>query len=139
MPIRGSIRTWRGAPGRLQRTRSPGGVTVITEAYDLDGKPKISERQTMNLNPAPDSRGPDLLSRLPLSPGRYMVRVAAEHGEKSGHVFLDVDVPDFGKAPLSMSGVILQRAPAQPVPDAAIASLVRSHQQRSGRSRRTMK
>jgi hypothetical protein len=109
--------------GHLQRP-DPGEVALTTTSYDLDGKPHGMQRQTMTLTPAPGSRGPDLLSHLPLLPGRYMIRVAAEHGEKSGQVFIDVDVPDFAKAPLSMSGFLVQRAPTPPVQDPAIASLI---------------
>ena len=102
----------------------PGSVALTTTSYDLDGKPHGVQSQTMTLNPGPGSRGPDLLSHLPLSPGRYMIRLAADHDEKSGQVFIDVDVPDFSKVPLSMSGFLVQRAPAPPVQDTAIASLI---------------
>jgi VWFA-related protein len=109
--------------GHLQAP-DPGPVALTATSYDLDGKPHGMQRQTMTLNPARGSRGPDLLSHLPLSPGRYMIRLAAEHDEKSGQVFIDVDVPDFAKAPLSLSGLLVQRAPAPPVQDPAIASLI---------------
>ena len=106
------------------RLPDSGRVALAVAAYDLDGKPQITQRQTITVTPAPGSRGPDLLSRLPLSAGRYMVRVAAEYGEKSGQVFLDVDVPDFSKAPLYLSELLVQRSPAAPVPDSAIAAVV---------------
>ena len=106
------------------RVPAAGTVALTAVAYDLEGKPQLTQRQTIDVNPAPGSRGPDLLARLPLPAGRYMIRVAAEHGQKSGHVFLDVDVPDFSKAPLYLSELLVQRSPAAHVPDATIAALI---------------
>jgi len=40
----------------------PGSVELTTTSYDLDGKSHGMQSQTMTLNPAPGSRGPDLLS-----------------------------------------------------------------------------
>ena len=42
-------------------------------------------------------------------------------------MFVDVDVPDFAKDPLSASGLILQRKPATPIGDKVIADLVPDH------------
>jgi hypothetical protein len=50
-----------------------------------------------------------LTRRLEVPPGRYQIRVAAResNGAAVGAVSLDVDVPDFSKAPLAMSGLAL--------------------------------
>ena len=46
-------------------------------------------------------------------------------GDIRGSVFADVDVPDFAKAPLSLSGVLLDRQPVPFVaPKDALAALV---------------
>ena len=50
-----------------------------------------------------------LLNRLDLPPGRYQIRFAAHDagGGALGSVIYDLDVPDFVKAPLTMSGLAL--------------------------------
>jgi hypothetical protein len=53
----------------------------------------------------------EVFSRLPLKPGRYEVRFAAESAGRTANVFVDVEVPDFAKADLSTSGVVLARTP----------------------------
>lgn len=53
-----------------------------------------------------------------------MVRLAAESEGRTGTVFVDVEVPDFAKNPLSLSGLVLQRASAARVADKVIAGLV---------------
>ena len=53
-----------------------------------------------------------------------MLRVAATSEGRSGGVFVDLDVPDFAKDPLSASGLMLQRRPASPNRDKFIADLV---------------
>jgi len=104
---------------------APTDVALTTTAYDSEGKPQGSLRQTMTITPtAGASMEPDLPGHFPLRPGRYMVRVAATSEGKVGGVFLDVDVPDFAKDPLSTSGLILQRHPAPPIRDKFIADLV---------------
>jgi hypothetical protein len=99
-------------------------IDLAVTAFDLDGKSRGTQRQGIEIKTAPGSRGPDLLSHVPLRPGRYMVQVAADAAGQSGSVFIDVDVPNFSKAPLSMSGLLVQRAPAAPVADKAIAALI---------------
>ncbi len=60
----------------------------------------------------------DMPLRLDLPPGRYHVRVGAERKPRNGasddtaagaegSVYADVDVPDFAKEPLTLSGVVL--------------------------------
>ena len=55
-------------------------------------------------------------SRLRLKPGRHEIRVAAEDSARDlrGSVYTYVDVPDFAKAPLSLSGVVLGTTSATP-------------------------
>jgi hypothetical protein len=57
-----------------------------------------------------------------LPPGRYSLRIAARDvsAERVGSVHCDLEVPDYGKLPLSMSGVVIASAEtmaANPRPD----------------------
>jgi len=56
--------------------------------------------------------------RLDLLPGSYQLRVAARDGGTGvvGSVQYDLDVPDFAKLPLSMSGLVLSAERAGQVP-----------------------
>jgi hypothetical protein len=65
----------------------------------------------------------DLLTRIDLKPGEYELRLSAHSAalDKFGSVYAHVDVPDFAKAPLSLSGVVLDATPG--VPAAPIEAL----------------
>jgi VWFA-related protein len=100
-------------------------VDLVVTAFDMDGKSHGTQRQGIDFNPAARSaHGPDLLAHLPVRPGRYIFRIAAEADGQSGRAILDVEVPNFQKEPLSMSGVILERHPANKIVSAAIAALI---------------
>jgi hypothetical protein len=97
----------------------PTHVNVLTSAYDRDGKPLATQVQTMVV--APSAAGQKVfqyesLSRLRLDPGRHEIRVAAEDPSRHlvGSVYTYADVPDFAKAPISLSGVVLGLRPARP-------------------------
>ena len=108
-------------PGRLSEST----IELSTAAIDLDGKPRGILRQTITLLPNPgSSTAPDLPAHLPLAPGRYVVQVSAKSDGRSGSAAVDIEVPNFDKAPLSASGLMLQRKPAPPIGDKAIAGLV---------------
>jgi hypothetical protein len=55
-----------------------------------------------------------------LAPGRYQIRVAARDsgGQSVGSVRYDLEVPDFYRAPLSMSGLAITSASAAALPTA---------------------
>jgi hypothetical protein len=100
-------------------------VNLAATAIDTDSKSHGTHRQTIDISSRTGRRQqPDLPSHLPLPPGRYMVRLAAESEGRTGTVFTDVEVPDFTKDPLSLSGLVLQRSPATPVADKVIADLI---------------
>jgi hypothetical protein len=48
-----------------------------------------------------------LVTDISLPPGRYQLRVAGGTRDRAGSVMYDIDVPDYSKMPLSMSGVAL--------------------------------
>jgi hypothetical protein len=94
-------------------------LDVAITATDLAGKPRGSTRHGVTMTMKPDTlartkaRGVRVVSQIDLPPGRYQLRVAAgEGGGKAGSVIYDLEVPDFSKAPLTMSGVTLTSASA---------------------------
>lgn len=69
----------------------------------------------------------ELLAQIEAIPGRYEVRVAAhrESDGLTGSVYADVVVPDFSKAPLSLSGVWIEANPGpSAIPREALKSLL---------------
>jgi VWFA-related protein len=96
--------------------------------YDVDdsGRPGSGVRKEIDLALKPDTaarvkaHGLRLNPRIVLVPGRYQLRVgvrASATGE-SGSVFYDLMVPDFGKEPLVLSGLLLTSVSAQQTPTA---------------------
>jgi VWFA-related protein len=84
-------------------------------AIDANGKIKggNTDKVTLNLKPETKARveqsGIRLLNRIDLAPGRYQLRLAAHDsaGGTVGSVLYDLDVPDFSKAPMVMSGIVI--------------------------------
>jgi hypothetical protein len=57
---------------------------------------------------------------LKVPPGKYQLRIGArESGGKVGAVVYDLEVPDFSKGPISMSGVVLSSAASLRIPTAS--------------------
>jgi hypothetical protein len=79
----------------------------------------MSMNLTRDTHQAITQGGVRVLSRLELKPGRYQLRVAAEDsmfGLTRGVVMYDLDVPDFSKGPLSLSGIGIASAVASRMP-----------------------
>ena len=85
-------------------------------AIDANGKVKGGNTDSLTLtNLKPESKarieqsGLRMLNRLDLPPGKYQLRLAAHDsaGGNVGSVQYDLEVPDFAKAPFSMSGLVL--------------------------------
>src|SRR5262249_25651530 len=81
-------------------------------ATDATGKVHLGRRHTANLamKGAASSKAEQrvrLLSEFELPTGRYQLRVAAGYAASAGSVLYDLEVPDFTKGPLVMSGVSL--------------------------------
>ncbi len=93
-------------------------LEVVGIATDTNGKNFSTDRNTLNLNMKPDTAkrvratGFRVIQSLDLQPGRYLLRVAVREGNtrKAGMVSYDLEVPEFTKAPLTMSGVALTSA-----------------------------
>jgi VWFA-related protein len=99
-------------------------IEIVGVAGDDKGKTFSTDRHTVNLNMKPDSAkrvaatGFRIIQSLDLAPGRYTLRVGAREGntQKAGSVMFDLDVPDFAKAPLTMSDIALTSAMSASVP-----------------------
>jgi VWFA-related protein len=85
-------------------------------AIDANGKVRGGNTDALtmaNMRPETKTRieqsGLRMLNRLDLPPGKYQFRIAAHDtgGGNVGSVLLDLDVPDFLKAPFSISGLAL--------------------------------
>jgi hypothetical protein len=105
-----------------QAERAVEEIELLVRAFTPEGDPRGSDEQRIALNIPPARRGDsvsryDLLAQLPLKPGRYRIRASAQSStlDKLGSVYADVDVPDFAKEPMSLSGVAVTVVPGQPV------------------------
>lgn len=104
-------------------------VDVQITAYKDDGKPAASTRLNAQLKLRASAAGSvqyEVLAQLPLKPGHYQLRIAADIASRNaeGSVFADIDMPDFTKG-LSMSGLALAMTPAPAfAPANAFASLL---------------
>lgn len=100
-------------------------IEVVMAPFDASGKVRLGGRDSLVITPRPqtrrllETRGVRVTRRLDLPAGRYSVRIGArEPGGAAGTVLLDVDVPDFAKGPLAMSGLALASAAAGQTPTA---------------------
>jgi len=114
--------------------RTPEQVEVLIKAFSADGDAKGTETQTIPVT-VPAARADEdvsryeVLARIELpKPGKYELRVSAHSGaaDTRGSVYVDVEVPDFRKETLSLSGVVLSHAlSAAPVaPARALRDLI---------------
>lgn len=91
-----------------------GELEVATTAVSGRGKTFGGERHVVTLALKPDTferarqDGFRVISEIRLPPGKYQIRAAAgNRATRAGSVIADVEVPDFTKGPLVMSGVSL--------------------------------
>ena len=90
-------------------------LSLSLGVFDKQGKSVFAERPDVDLNLRPESHvrvtqnGVRLLRHLSLPPGRYQLRVAAQDNGKvrQGSAHFDLDVPDFTKNAIALSGVAL--------------------------------
>jgi hypothetical protein len=85
-------------------------LDVRTAAFQVgETKEGASQRQTAELTLRPHATGErrvEVYSRLTLKPGRYEIRSAAETLGSAGGVFTQLEIPDFSKARVSLSGLV---------------------------------
>jgi VWFA-related protein len=99
-------------------------LAVAFTPVDAAGKARGAERHVLEMAMKPDSvarareRGFRVVSQIDVPPGRYQLRVAAaEQGAgRVGTVIYDLDVPDFYKPGLTMSGVTVTSASTASIP-----------------------
>jgi VWFA-related protein len=111
-----TIGTARPASDRV-RTET---IELRTTAFEYEWYEKgVTSTQTLELTARPNAAGErrfEVPTRLTVKAGRYEVRVGAESSTgAAGGVFVGADVPDFSKAPLALSGLVLgfpRRAPS---------------------------
>jgi hypothetical protein len=93
-------------------------LDLLATAFTAEGKPVTQRRQTVSLTLRPSETDAkfEIVSRLDLKPGRYNLRFAVHNRAlgKDGSVYADVDVPNYEKEPVSLSGVIFSVAQALP-------------------------
>jgi len=92
-------------------------VRIVTTAYNPETGQSVGSQQhelDLQWNATGQETGRfEVLSRLPLKPGRYEVRAGVETGDgRTGSVYTYADVPDFGKNGLSLSGLVLNVRPS---------------------------
>ena len=107
-----------------RKGRYDGGLRLVILAIDSEGRVKNSLTRTIGLPLRADrytevvTNGLRLVERLDVPRGRYRLRIAVqdEISQRVGSVHYDLDVPDFGALPLSMSGLVLTSSLAARVP-----------------------
>ncbi len=92
-------------------------VRIVTTAYNPETGQSVGSQQhelDLQWNATGQETGRfEVLSRLPLKPGRYEIRVGVEAGDgRTGSVYTYADVPDFRKNGLSLSGLVLNVTPS---------------------------
>jgi VWFA-related protein len=101
-----------------------GAMGLLIVAADENGHIKASHNGGLSMRLTPETRaavdafGLRVLNRLELKPGRYVMRVAATDNAASakGSVHYTLDVPDFSRGPLTMSGLALSSTAEQKRP-----------------------
>ena len=96
-------------------TKSQGSVALAIVVADSDGHVKASHQGDLDMNLQPamreavDEYGVRLLARLKLSPGHYAMKVGGADAvtTTTGSVFYTLDVPDFSKGPVALSGLLI--------------------------------
>jgi VWFA-related protein len=105
-------------------------LEVMTAAFTREGTERKTARHTARVvgrAGAGNDVQYDVLSQIELPPGSYQLRLAVQSAalNKTGSVYANVDVPDFRREPLALSGVVLSAAPAPlAAPEGPLAPLL---------------
>jgi VWFA-related protein len=111
--------------GRDMKVEPNSKILLSYIAIDATGKVRGGNTDSLTLtNLKPESKarieqsGLRMLNRMELPPGKYQLRIAAHDpsGGNVGSVQYDLDVPDFAKAPFSISGLVLTSAVGASLP-----------------------
>jgi VWFA-related protein len=129
------LQTPPGAVKFVERNgRYEGTLEVSFVAVDDTGKVRTGEHLEVAMPlksetyAAVNSIGLLVQSRVSLPAGRYVLRVGARDvsAERVGAVHCDLEVPDYSKLPLSMSGLVIasaESAAANPRPDQELSKV----------------
>jgi VWFA-related protein len=107
-------------------TSTPETLTFVRTIYDSEGRAGELVREFVRPAIVPSSTDLryELRQAVALAPGRYQIRyhVTSAVLGRNGTVYADVEVPDFSRAGLSVSQIILGSLP--PAPDDALTAIV---------------
>ncbi|HZJ34328.1 MAG TPA: VWA domain-containing protein [Vicinamibacterales bacterium] len=100
--------------------RLVGDLAVAIRPTSADGRLLAGQRHEMQLALKPESyaltrtRGVRVVTEMPLAPGHYQLRIAGGSTTgRAGSVTYDLEVPNYAKEPLVMSGVALTSSTAK--------------------------
>ena len=101
------------------KAASPDTVDLEIRIFDAEGRKQVEERRDTQLIRPRGGRAQqefDLFSTFLLKPGRYNIRASmySTLRDSAGSVYTDFVVPDFGKAPLALSGLVIATVPEKP-------------------------
>jgi VWFA-related protein len=103
-------------PIRVNAARTIEKVDLQVSAFNTDGKAFGSRRLQADVAIRGGATGLaeyEVLSSLELRPGRYQLRIAANVGSlsTSGSLYYDIEVPDVGKAPITLLPLVMSATP----------------------------
>ena len=87
---------------------------LLIGAFDMRSRPRLEDRRTVEIDATKAAlrQYSDVVSPLPLRPGAYEIRVGAGTTDgRAGSVITYVDVPDFRREPISLSGLAVSVMP----------------------------
>jgi len=92
-------------------------IDFLVDAFGQDGSSKSAHGLKADVALKPNVKGKigyEVLTRIDLKPGRYELRLGANlpSTNTSGSVYYNVDVPDFSKTDLALSGAVLSVMPS---------------------------
>jgi hypothetical protein len=94
-------------------------VEMLVAAFDAEGRERetIHSKGAVTLRPGTEEGAEfELHAGIPLRPGNYQLRVGVRNNRSgsTGSVYTTVDVPQFFKSSLSLSGLVVSASPTVP-------------------------
>jgi VWFA-related protein len=101
-------------------------VEVLTRAFTPVGDPQGEQLQRMRIAAGPSGRAYDVLTQIALAPGRYAMRLSTRDIalDRTGSVYAFVEVPDFAREPISLSGAVVSVDQSLSGPSGALSALI---------------
>ena len=110
---------------RGTRSSDGGRIALGAKAFDTHGREQGSVRQVFDAAAIPGSF--DVLARMYLRPGQYEIRASLDApggASTAGSVYGYIDVPDFRRQRISLSGIALGRRGRAALPADGLADLL---------------